>query len=148
MHETLCKAMAWAAHNGQLTESDVAAIHMAITTRGKRKGLILKSGPSWDKRPEARFAWEALMANIAPARASLWSLMFELPRASEEINAMHARVDKWAEGLIPLLSATLQSPMEFNLAALRQDPEAVVAAYDRQLDTLLAEAGVVVEVNR
>lgn len=53
-----------------------AILLQAISTRGKHKGFILASAPSERKRPEAWLAWQVLISNLAPVRASVWGLMF------------------------------------------------------------------------
>ena len=58
-------------------ESDVRAdLLLAVATRGKNKGYLLANAPSQYAHPRKWAAWTAFVGNLAPARLSIWGVLF------------------------------------------------------------------------
>lgn len=75
-----------------LSPAALEALKACLSTRGKSKGLLLRTAPSPFSYPEANAAWNAAMLSVNPFKASLFSLMMntrkpELQAIANEITA-------------------------------------------------------------
>lgn len=63
----------------------------ATAARGKRAGRLLKSAP-YSKGPRAIGAWRAIMMEVAPVRAGIYSIAWG---GDDEQSASYKRVSAW-----------------------------------------------------
>jgi len=101
----------------------------AIATKGKWKGFVLASKPSL---PSRAAAWSALMANLCPGRAGVYSMMLG---KSDRVRAMITEIDKnHLNGLTFLQALNAVEPaFRWNMWALRNDREKVMDYILKQL---------------
>lgn len=104
----------------------------AFTTRGKRKGLVLKTAPVAYKKPEANAVWNAVMSNLSPVRTQIWNLSF----MNHNERVLYEKVDKALEEHLPELRASAQMPFEFSLFAHHYDVEKIQDYMKKRVDSL------------
>jgi hypothetical protein len=78
-----------------LSERAKAAIHLALVTKGKRKGLLLSSAPKGNS--DAFAAWAALMMNCNCFKVGMGNMV----RLSwnPESESLYREIDSWFQAL-------------------------------------------------
>jgi len=104
------------------------ALLEATSTRGKWKGYLLASAPSEHKRPRGYLAWQALVANLAPSRVSVFAAIFRGEAFLELDNYLVK------SGLAAALRA-VEPDFRWSLYAYHHDTDAERAALTQWLDT-------------
>lgn len=108
-----------------ISDEERAGLLGAISTRGKWKGYLLARAPSASTRPNDLAAWEAMVGFLAPARISIFSMMFD---PDPEAQAAHTRFDTALKGDLGKLLNITEPPMRWNLYAYHHDVEKMNAA--------------------
>lgn len=99
----------WISESKDLSDDDKKELCGAISSRGKNKNTIKNTAPATSKI--GRFAWQAIMAAIAPVRFSVYAIM----GASTDQRALFDRLELWARAnRIPLIVFGTR-PYQFNL---------------------------------
>ena len=83
----------------------------AVASRGKNKTRIRSSLPSRGK--PGRLAWNAIMLTLAPARAAVWSVMFEI--RTDGTAELWKSLVSWVERNETALQLLGTRPFQFNL---------------------------------
>ena len=108
-----------------IDSADKKLLLSAISTRGSHKGFILSNAPSPSKNESRWLAWQVLITNLAPMRASVWSLMFSGQK--DEYKRLDDIVEK--TGLAHALNA-IEPPFRWNLWAHHNDRGATIKAIE------------------
>lgn len=93
----------------ELSPKAQAEVKAAVATRGKRRGFIKKRPPKFGSK--GYMAWQAIMANIAPSRVSIYGMLMSTP----ESRKLFDEIDAWATKYRRALNQSAQKPLEFNL---------------------------------
>lgn len=101
-----------------------AALLSAISTRGKNKGYLLANSPATDAGAKY-VAWQALVGELAPVRASVWGLMFL--RANDK--ALYDRLVKVLELGLGFAVRAYEPGFRWSLFANRYNVEALRTHY-------------------
>jgi len=100
----------------------------ATSTRGKWKGYLLARAPSEQTRPRGYLAWQAMVANLAPSRVSMFAAIFRGETFLELDNYLTK------SGLAAALRA-VEPDFRWSLYAHHHDTGAERAALAQWLDT-------------
>ena len=104
------------------------ALLEATSTRGKWKGHLLARAPSEQTRPQGYLAWQAIVANLAPSRVSMFAVIFG-SKAFLELDSYLVK-----SGLAAALRA-VEPDFRWSLYAYHHDTSAERTALARWLDT-------------
>lgn len=107
-----------------------AALLQAISSRGKNKGYLLASAPAQQKRDKWA-AWSALVSHLAPARVSLWGLIWAADK--ERFTELEQATDN---RLFRACLNTVEPSLRWNLWAYHHDQEAARAKLPGILEEL------------
>ena len=110
-----------------LSDTMRATLLDAIATRGKWKGYLLASAPSEQKRSQGYIAWQAIVANLAPSRTSMFAVMFR----GESFLELDSYLTK--SGLAAAIRA-VEPDFRWSLYAYHHDTDAERAALTQWLD--------------
>ena len=88
------------------------AVEDALAKQGSRKGLLLASAPKANTLAYA--AWQALMLNVNPYKASIAGLIM----MSDEQRAVYREVEAWWDSMKPAVQAVLRQGLDKDRAAL------------------------------
>lgn len=83
----------------------------SVASRGKNKGRIKASLPARGKT--GRIAWNCVMLTIAPVRAAVWSLMWEI--RTDGTRELFDRLESWCKANELALQVYGTRPMQFSL---------------------------------
>lgn len=93
----------------KLSLEALEALKRAISTRGKRKGLLKSTAP---KTTDLGYiGWQAIMAELCPARCSIGGLMF----LDAHDQVIFWECERYCAQFHNWINENLQRPLEFNL---------------------------------
>lgn len=102
-----------------------ANLLLAVSTRGRWKGFMLASAPA-QSTGDKWAAWQALVLEVAPVRASMWGMMTSSHR--DRVQELSRVVER--SGLGAALRA-VEPPMRWSLWAMNHDRDAVLTEVGR-----------------
>ena len=97
-----------------INEADTALFHSALATRGKNKGMLKAKAPKWGT--PAWVAWQALVMEVAPFRASVGGLMMLDGEQKDEWTRLSNLMDKVGMSVLLVLS---EPQMRWNLREMQ-----------------------------
>lgn len=95
-------------------EADTALFHSALATRGKNKGMLKAKAPK--QGTDAWLAWQVLVMEVAPMRASIGGIMLLDTEKSDEWHRLSALMDKVGMSVLLVLS---EPQMRWNLREMQ-----------------------------
>ena len=115
-----------------IDEATRAELLAAIATRGKNKGLVRASCPAGDKI--GTVGWRALMSVLAPTRVGMLALML----MNEDERELFHKCDKFAEFYRFAINACGQHQLQFNMWAMRFDPDTAMTTIEPKVREAMA----------
>jgi hypothetical protein len=104
-----------------------AALLSAISTRGRWKGFLLASPPSMRSNPTKALAWQAIIGQLAPVRASVWAQMMFTQEQRKEFEALELAV----AGTLGLAIRAQEPDFRWSLFAHHSDTDKLRTAFHK-----------------
>lgn len=119
-----------------LNDDDRALLGSVVSSRGKWKGYVLANAPAAGRDSKRCAAWQAIMAELAPARVGVYTLMI----MDDDSKALFESLGRVMRGGLGFALRVYEPPYRWSLAAHHYDIDAARASVFNYCHRMDAEA--------